>query len=182
MRRKPLWTGMALVVGALLASSSAWPCLTTPPRYRRPHAQVVDEAKQIFLAKVVGHRPVPGPEDKDAVFYSLRVLRVLKGALGARVSTPAEGSLKVGATIQLPGDRREGADTTFSDHSEPRFWQTAVGRLGNGGDCVPMVTFEEGSTYLVFLGDPDDTKDLERVESDKDRWLTFVAQRLAPAR
>jgi hypothetical protein len=45
-----------------------------------------------------------------------------------------------------------------------------------------MVTFAVGATYLVLLGDPDDTKDLERIESDEDRWLTFVAKRVSRAR
>jgi hypothetical protein len=180
MKQSTAGIGPALIAGVLFASSAAWPCLTTPPRYRRPHAQIVDQAKQIVLAKVAGHRPATG---EDGVVYELRVTRVLKGDLGSQVALPAHGTLNVGAMIEMRGDTPDrDAGPTFSNHADRGFWESATGRLGNKGDCIPMVTFAVGATYLVLLGDPDDTKDLERIESDEDRWLTFVAKRVSRAR
>jgi hypothetical protein len=141
---------------------------------------VVNEAKQIFGAVVADSRPGDHFEHaRKPVVYSLRVTRVLKGKVGDILELPARGALKVGNTIEFAGDGAPTLDTTFSDHADPVFWKLAAGRLGIEGDCsVQPASFIKGKKYLVFLGDPDDTKDAERIDSDADRWLTFVSKQL----
>ena len=167
---------IALALAVFILPVPAHPCLTRPKRHFRAHAEVVNAAKQIFVAVVADSRPTDHVEyARRPVVYSLQVTRVLKGKVGDGVASPARGALKVGNTIELAGEGAptEISDTTFSDHADPVFWKEAAGRLGIEGDCsVEPPSFTKGKTYLVFVGDPDDTKDAERIDSDADRWLT----------
>lgn len=173
---------ITLALATFILPAPAHSCLTRPKSHFRAHAEVVNAAKQIFVAVVVDSKPTDHVEyARKPVVYSLQVTRVLKGKVGDMVASPARGALKIGNTIGLAG---EGAptqmlDTTFADHADPVFWNEAAGRLGIEGDCsVAPPSFIKGKKYLVFVGDPDDTKDAERIDSDADRWLTFVSKQL----
>ena len=172
----------AIVVG--LVSSPARPCLQRPRNLVRPHAQIVDQARQIFLAVATGSRPTAGiPFVEKPVVYSLRVTRVLKGQVGQAIEAPARGFLRVGQTIEMPGDGDRAFDPKMSDHADEDFWKRAAGRMSVMPNCVMAPpTFAVGHQYLILIGDPDDSKDLERVESDSDKWLVFVANRIAAAK
>jgi hypothetical protein len=173
---------ITLALAAFILPAPAHSCLTRPKSHFRAHAEVVNAAKQIFVAVVADSRPTDHVEyARKPVVYSLQVTRVLKGKVGDMVASPARGALKVGNTIELAGEGAptEILDTTFSDHADPVFWKEAAGRLGIEGDCsVEPPSFIKGKKYLVFVGDPDDTKDAERIDSDADRWLTFVSKQL----
>jgi len=57
--RPAILTNPAILIGLLsLLCGSALACAVMPKKLVRPHAEVVDEAKQIFLAEVVGSQPV----------------------------------------------------------------------------------------------------------------------------
>ena len=147
----------------------------------RPHAMVVDAAKQIFLVTVLGSQPAKSTgRFRKNVIYRLRIIRVLKGKAGQSLEKPAVGILEIGQTIQLPGEEApaETRDETLSNHEDPRFWNRAAGRMGIDGDCsLQQPYFSNGRGYLILLGDPDDTKDLEEIGSDTHRWLLYVSKR-----
>jgi hypothetical protein len=170
---------LALAAWVILFPASALPCLTMPEELARPHAKVVDAAKQIFLAVARGAAAPRDGHARHNEMMSLQVTQVLKGTPGENVLGPARGTLQVGKTIQLPGIPSLDDRSTFSDHHDRDFWDSAGGRLGIDGDCtLAPIDFTVGRRYLIFLGDPDDTKDAERIDSDTDAWLLYVAKRL----
>jgi hypothetical protein len=69
-------------------------------------------------------------------------------------------------------------DTTFNDHRT----FGAHGRLGNIGDCVTTVApaFVIGSTYVLFLDGPDDSKKFEKIATPDDGWLQHIRETLKP--
>ncbi len=167
----------------LLRAGPARACLTTPERYERSPANVVAGASQIFLAVAVGS--TQKTEDDSPVSYRLRVVRVLKNNLDRKALEPAEGILRAGHLLELPGFEIPGgagdADRTFSNHTDEEFWLSQRGRLETGDDCeLRDPGFTKGRRYLVFLGSVGDTKDVEEVDSDDDKWLRFVTAHTRP--
>ena len=70
-------------------------------------------------------------------------------------------------------------DTTFENHEDKEFWDTATGRMGVQGNCQMVhPLFLVGKTYLILLGGDADTKQFERIDSGSDRWLSFVKDQL----
>jgi hypothetical protein len=142
-----------------------------PKKLVRPHAEVVDEAKQIFLAEVVGsqsvHRVVQAFEP---VIYRLKIIRTFRG--------------NVNDTTYLYGDAylKDIWDTTFENHTEAWFWNNG-GRMGVDGDCtLATPAFLIGKHYLLLLGGLEDTKQFERIDTDDDQWLRYVAKRTGQAK
>jgi hypothetical protein len=130
------------------------------------------EAKQIFWAEVIGAESIKGADKaRKAVRYKLRVLRVLKGQVGATSELDGEGDL---SGIW---------DTTFANHTEDEFWKRSAGRMGVEGDCSMVPPhFIVGKRYLVIIGPAEDTKQFERVDSEDDRWLKYVESKTARGR
>jgi hypothetical protein len=166
----------------LLHGVPATSCLLPPPDVTRSHSNLVAGASHIFLAVAVGS--TQASDEDPPVRYALRVVRVLKGKFGRRLPEPAHGILRIGQLIELPGaeSRAVDMDHTFSNHADAHFWQHRMGRLGMNSDCsLSEPDFIRGRRYLIFIGDPDDTKDLEEVDTDADAWLRFVTARTAHA-
>jgi hypothetical protein len=165
-------TVASIATGAVLSlyAATVMACLTMPTDLARPHSVVIAEARRIVWAEVVGVRPVwhIGKTEKP-VRYKFRILRVLKGPGGA--------------TIEVDGGNEEKTwDTTFGDHSDDQFWKEASGRMGIHGDCsMEPPSFILGKRYLVLLSSSEDTKQFERVDSERDNWLKFAERRVAGA-
>ena len=139
-------------------------CIGMPQSLTRPHAEVVAEAKLIFLAEVVDVKSTSKVSAaKKPVRYRLKVIRVLKGKVGLTVKLDGEGDL---SGIW---------DTTFSDHTDNEFWNKYSGRMGILGDCAMVLPhFLLGKQYLVLISPAEDTKQFERVDIKYDRWLQYV--------
>jgi len=140
--------------------SAAYCCGGMPERLIRPHLSLVKEATAIVLIEVV-----PGDEPRAGHF---KIIRILKGS----------SSFVLPFLYRAP-DRGDWM-TSFADHSDPSFWQTAAGRIGVDSDCkaVPPA-FEVGHKYLIFVGIQPDTKQAEEITTSNDKWLTFVEQCLS---
>ncbi len=163
--RTTLFATLSVIL--LLSDRTARACFSMPQNLTRPHAEVVAEAKQIFLAEVVAVQPIKNAaKARKPVRYKLKVIQVLKG--------------EVGSTIQLDG---EGAlsgiwDTTFSNHVDEKFWKRASGRMGVQADCQMVPPhFLIGKRYLVFVSKTEDTKQFERVDNEDDRWFQYVVKK-----
>jgi hypothetical protein len=166
--------GRSALMGAaaLLMSGPVLPCFGPPQELTKPHAQVVAEARQIFLAEIVDTRPKRAEAGvRENTMYRMRVLRVLKGKVASTYDLAGEGDL---SGIW---------DTTFDDHSAPKFWNPASGRMGFHGDCT-MVSpaFVKGRRYLLVLGGSPDTKQYERVDNSADLWLKYVEKQAQTGR
>ena len=155
---------------ALLHSRAALACEGVPDELARPHESLVSEASAIFLAEIIGSKPtklVPGA--RRPVTYVLRVLVTYKG------------DPKSSVVIEGDGDLSGIWDTTFSDHTDPDFWERQDGRMGIQGSCEMVPAhFIVGKRYLVFQGVRPDTKQFERVDSDSDRWILYVRSQTRP--
>jgi hypothetical protein len=171
------WNGIGLLAGmaVLLCAPSVTACFTMPRKLARPHADVIAEAKNIVWAEVLGSEPSKrAGRARKPVRYKLKVVRVLKGEVRSSLELEGEGDL---SGIW---------DTTFTNHADDEFWKGASGRMGIEGDCsmVPP-PFVVGKRYLVFVSPGEDTKQFERVDDEKDRWLQYVVEkttgRLEPA-
>ncbi len=168
-------TFMQWILVLLLAAFAwklAYACQGVREDLSRPHAALVDEAAKILLVETADQQPtadVPGA--RSPVIYSLRILEVLKGDASDTLEVPGDGDL---SGIW---------DTTFSDHFQEEFWKHRTGRMGIRGSCDMVApAFVAGARYLVFFGLRPDTKQFERVNSESDRWLTYVRRKLAGAK
>lgn len=170
------WFLALSLVSALccMYATSVVACLTMPRKLARPHAAVVDEAKEIFWAEVVASRQLiikRVEKARKSVRYKLKVLRVLKGEVESMIDLDGEG------------DFSGIWDTTFTNHTEDEFWKRSSGRMGVEGDCSMVPPhFIVGKRYLVVLSSGEDTKQFERVDNEEDRWLKYVASKTARGR
>jgi hypothetical protein len=137
-----------------------------PRNLARPHAAVISEAKQIYWAEVLGSKPTRlGGKARNPVRYTLKVLRTLKGQVGATAEIDGEGDL---SGIW---------DTTFTNHTDDEFWRQSSGRMGVKGDCSMVPPhFIIGKRYLIVISPSEDTKQFERVDTQDDRWLQYAAR------
>ena len=163
------WKRISLLVGTalLLHVPSSMACLAMPRNLARPHTEVVAEAKSIFWAEVIGSEPSNRTDSaRKPVRYKLKVIRVFKGE--ARTALELDGE----------GDLSGIWDTTFSNHADDQFWKHASGRMGVEGNCSMVPPhFVVGKKYLVFVSPAEDTKQFERVDDERDRWLLYVAEK-----
>ena len=169
---KNRWLAFSLVLVACCWCAKPTLACGEPRLLLRRHAETVVRASQIFWAEVTGRQPISGADGARAVVqYSFKVLRVFKG--------------QVGSTFQLDGeedDPSDGSDTTFANHTAPVFWKNLQGRMGFGGDCImDPPHFIAGRRYLLVLGPPD-LKQYERVDSEDDKWLKYVARKTVHGR
>lgn len=123
----------------------------------------IDEAAERRRATEESH-------DDDRTFVTLpmvtmTVVENLKGSGPKRMSRPVTST--------------DALDEDFSGHTAASFWdQAVVGRIRLDDQCQPVVSYEEGGRYLVFVG-PLHVKAAERIESDDDAWLAYVREQLA---
>ena len=138
-----------------LAGDHAWLIKETP-------TIIYAKAKSIKEIKHVKHATKPAK-------YIFKIISILKGSV-------SDNFLVVDGDSDLSGLW----DTTFSNHTENRFWSGKEGWLGNIGDCrtTPPPGFILGQNYLLFLGGPDDSKKYERIDTEDDKWLNFVKSQL----
>ena len=108
--------------------------------------------------------------DDDRSFVTLPMVTMtveetLKGSGPKRMSRPVTST--------------DALDDDFSGHTRAGFWDEAVvGRIRLDDQCRPVVSYEEGGRYLIFVG-PLHVKAAERIESDDDAWLAYVREQLA---
>ena len=136
------WIVALSLVSALccLNAAPALACLPMPRYLARPHTAVIDEAKQIFWAEVIGSSQLIIKRVEKArkwVRYKLKVLRVLKGEARSTIDVDGEGDL---SGIW---------DTTFNNHTEDGFWKRSSGRMGVYANCSMVPPhFHRGKAVL----------------------------------
>jgi hypothetical protein len=163
------WVVLSLAVAVTGARARVTLACGEPLSLMGRHAEVIARAHEIVWAEATGRGPIPG--DEKAVRYTFKVLRVFRGHAGA--TTEVDGGEAAPRFAQW--------DTTFGNHAAPEFWKRRFGRLAFGGDCQMFPPpFAIGHRYLLISGPPD-LKQFERVESEDDRWLQYVAQRARAA-
>ena len=166
---KRAWIALSLAIAACCGGARQTLACGEPRLLLRPHAKTIADARQIFWAEVTGRQPIGGVDRaRNPVRYQFKVLRIFKG--------------QVGSTSEVDGvedDPSDGSDTTFANHTAPEFWKNLWGRMAFGGDCTMVPPhFITGRRYLLVFGPPD-LKQFERVDSEDDRWLKYVARKTA---
>jgi len=127
---------------------------------------MVSEANLIVWAKATSMvKTEPFENANFPVLYTFEIREVLKGSID-----------KENLGLRGDGDTSGLWDTTFSNHSESDFLESFNGRLGNIGDCVttPPPVFKLSQKYLLFIGEFDDSKKYERVDTKDDKWYQIV--------
>jgi hypothetical protein len=138
-------------------AQASWACFVPPPELMRSTDEIIGEASAIVVVEA------NAPPGSDGA-CSLRVVRTLKGQAPPSTQIPCH----------------LGSDTDFNHHAykEP-FW-TGLGRLGIDPACrLESQAFYIGHRYLLLIGIAPDTKQSEQVDSPKDKWLAYVARRVA---
>jgi hypothetical protein len=159
------WVALSLAVAVSGARARVTLACGEPLSLLGPYDKLIARAHEIVWAEATGRGPIQG--DEKAVRYIFKVLRVFRGHAGA--TTEVDGG--------EAAPRFDQWDTTFSNHAAPEFWKRRFGRLAFGGDCQMLPPpFTVGHRYLLISGPPD-LKQFERVESEDDRWLQYVAQK-----
>lgn len=156
----------AVLLLSALAAGPAMACRAPPEEQMISPEALVARGGDVTLATVVGATGAPFGEPA----FDFLVVRRLSG-VGLNWFT-------------LPGiSGRRDSGNTFDGHADPVFWQRGGGRLANDTDCLIHPTFVVGATYLVFAGQPLTRRSDERIDMADggagDRWLAFVAARLA---
>ena len=154
---------------SLFISNSAFACYAPNGALEIEHSKLIAETPTIVLATAMSSFPEKGSSlAKEPGLYTFKVIETLKGTPKSEVTLSGDLDLK-GLW-----------DTTFSNHNDQEFWANKSGRLGNIGDCVttPPPEFIIGKNYLLLIGGPDDSKKLERIDNNQDKWLVFAKSNL----
>jgi hypothetical protein len=155
--------GLVLLL-SMLGAPDCWACYVPPARQLMSVGEQVMLSTDVSVAQVVSVTPLEGRE----VEYRFVVLQRLAG------------QDRYSFTVTGHAGTRNDNDTTFDNHTAPKFWERGGGRLINDADCAIHPSFVIGETYLVFLGAAATRRSFEKIEvvngeiNDGDKWLAYV--------
>jgi len=146
--------------------------------YAPPQAQLIGPGEQVQLAADVALGQVIGATPLGDYLVEYRFLTIEQLA-GVEQKT---------FTVVGGPEGFNNKDTSFSGHTDPRFWARGGGRTMNGSDCVLRPGFVVGNSYLVFLGAAPTWRSFEKIDmvdgrpDPGDQWLAYVKTALGPWR
>jgi len=180
------------LLSIMALSETAMGCDHASPSAIAPIDTLIDRSDRIVLARVeAANQLPPGRDAIDGVALNEDVerQRVTEQATGAKdrsFASLAMATMTVIENVKGSGSDRISRPKTgsgeishdFDAHQATSFWQDAtVGRIQFDGKCNPLVDYEPGKTYLIFIG-PLHVKGAELIESEDDAWLAYVRARL----